>query len=89
MSDDEIPKKSNISSKRGAWTASEIQVTSGNSQSQSVHNPYRVGIADPSIRSIFLPPPNSQTMSGSTSGNRRTQGGNRKTSSTKRATSAK
>jgi hypothetical protein len=71
------------------WTSSEIQITTGNSQSQSLHNPYRIGIADPSIRSIFLPPPNSQTMSSSSGGNRRTQGVNRKTSPTKRTTGTK
>jgi len=65
------------------WTSSEIQITSGSSQSQSLHNPYRIGIADPSIRSIFLPPPNSQTMSASSGGNKRPQGVNRKTSSNK------
>ncbi|CAF1015687.1 unnamed protein product [Rotaria sp. Silwood1] len=89
LSDDEIPKKSNISSKKPLWTSSEIQITSGSSQSQSLHNPYRVGIADPSLRSIFLPPPSSQPMSASNSGNRRAQGSNRKTSPTKRSNNSK
>ncbi|CAF0872450.1 unnamed protein product [Rotaria sordida] len=89
LSDDEIPIRPKTSSKQCLWTSSEIQITSGNSQSQSLHNPYRVGIADPSLRSIFLPPPNSQTMSTSNSGNRRAQGSNRKTSPTKRTTNSK
>ncbi|CAF4679715.1 unnamed protein product, partial [Rotaria magnacalcarata] len=71
------------------WTSSEIQITAGNSQSQSLHNPYRVGIADPSLRSLFLPSPSSsQTMSGSNSGNRRNQSGSRKTTSSKRTTTS-
>ncbi len=85
LSDEDTPSRS----KRVNWTSSEIQISSGNSQSQSLHNPYRIGIADPSIRSIFLPPPNSQTMSSSSGGNRRLQGGNRKGSPTKRTTGAK
>ena len=92
LSDDEIPKTSSTVRKRPAWTTSQIQITNENSQSQSMHNPYRVGIADPSLRSVFLPPPssaNSQSMSGFNSGNRRAPGGNRKTSSTKRGTNAK
>ena len=89
LSDDEIPNKSSISVSRCRWTSSEIQISSGNSQSQSLYNPYRVGIADPSLRSVFLPPPNSQPMSGSIGGNKRNQGGNRKTSPTKRATSGR
>ncbi len=89
LSDDEIPKPSTILRKKRTWTSSEIEITSGNSQSQSLHNPYRVGIADPSLRSVFLPPPNSQIMSGLNNGNRRTQGGNRKTSPSKRSNNAK
>ncbi len=90
LSDDEIPQTSSISRKKPVWTTSKIQITNENSQSQSLHNPYRVGIADPSLRSVFLPPPtNSQTISGLNNGNRRTQCGNRKTSSTKRGTNAK
>jgi hypothetical protein len=89
LSDDEIPKTSSISRQKRLLTTSEIQISSGNSQSQSLHNPYRVGIADPSLRSVFLPPPNSQIMSGLNTGNKRTQGGNRKPSPNKRATSAK
>ncbi|CAF3799803.1 unnamed protein product [Rotaria socialis] len=87
LSDDELPRKSRISMRTLPWTSSEIQITAGNSQSQSLHNPYRVGIADPSLRSLFLPSPSSsQTMSGSNSGNRRNQSGSRKTTSSKRTT---
>jgi hypothetical protein len=71
------------------WSSSEIQITTGNSQSQSLHNPYRIGIADPSIRSIFLPPPNSQTMATTNGGNKRLQGSNKKISPTKRTTGNK
>ncbi|UJR32967.1 hypothetical protein I4U23_020430 [Adineta vaga] len=89
LSDDDIPKTSKITRRKTPWTTSEIQVSNGNSQSQSLHNPYRVGIADPSIRSVFLPPPNSQIMAATSSGNRRAQGVNRKSTSTKRGTSSK
>lgn len=91
LSDDEDSFKAK---RRNQWTSSEIQISNGNSQSQSMHNPYRVGIADPSLRSIFLPPPPSasQTNSQPTSGNRRNQSGgsgNRKVSPNKRATSGR
>ncbi|CAF0871287.1 unnamed protein product [Adineta steineri] len=89
LSDDEIPAKSSISRRKNTWVESEIQITSANSQSQSLHNPYRIGITDPSIRSVFLPPPNSQTMLPSTGGNRRAPSSNRRTASTKRTTSKK
>jgi hypothetical protein len=90
LSDDEIPTKSSISfKKRSTWTSSEIQISSGNSQSQSLYNPYRVGIADPSLRSIFLPPPSSQPTTGSVSGNKRNQAANRKASPAKRGANAK
>ena len=91
LSDDD--SKEFKSRKRTQWTSSEIQISHGNSQSQSqsMHNPYRVGIADPSLRSIFLPPPPapqppSSTNSQATSGGKRNQGGggNRKTSPNKR-----
>ncbi|UJR14189.1 hypothetical protein I4U23_001183 [Adineta vaga] len=78
LSDEDTPNRSNISPKKVIWTSSEIQITGSSSQSQSMRNPYRIGIADPSIRSIFLPPPNSQTMSSSNGGNKRSQGSNRK-----------
>ena len=69
LSDDD--ENSSQQTKKVIWTSSEIQITTTNSQSQSMHNPYRVGIADPSIRSIFLPPPNSQSMSSSQTSNKR------------------
>lgn len=84
MSDDDTPGQSNHSPKKVIWTSSEIQITGGSSQSQSLHNPYRIGIADPSIRSIFLPPPNSQAMSTSSGGSRRSQGSNKKVYSNKK-----
>ncbi|CAF1060182.1 unnamed protein product [Rotaria sp. Silwood1] len=89
LSDEDTPGRSNSSPKKVIWTSSEIQITSSSSQSQSLHNPYRIGIADPSIRSIFLPPPNSQTMSTSSGGSKRSQGSNRKISPTKRTTGTK
>ncbi len=84
-----MPTQSKRSPKKSMWTSSEIQITTGNSQSQSLHNPYRIGIADPSIRSIFLPPPNSQTMSALSGGNKRPQVVNRKVSPTKRTIGTK
>ena len=88
LSDDEVPKPSTsiISRKKSTWSTSAIQINTDNSQSQSLYNPYRIGIADPSLRSVFLPPPpsNSQTTSSSNSTNRRTQGGNRKAPTSRR-----
>ncbi|CAF3874576.1 unnamed protein product [Adineta steineri] len=78
LSDEDVPSRPNNTSKKVVWTSSDIQITGGNSQSQSMHNPYRIGIADPSIRSIFLPPPNSQSMSNSSGGSKRSQPTNRK-----------
>ncbi|CAF0738033.1 unnamed protein product [Adineta ricciae] len=72
------PPRTTNSAKKVAWTSSEIQITGGNSQSQSMRNPYRIGITDPSIRSIFLPPPSSQTTFSSTGANKRSQNSNRK-----------
>jgi hypothetical protein len=92
LSDDDTTDHGNVSLKKVIWTASEIQMTSGHSQSQSLSNPYRIGIADPSIRSIFLPPPVSNSSAGSstsTSANKRTANINRKISPTKRVTGAK
>lgn len=79
-----MPKIRNVSRRKLPWTTSEIQITSGDSQSQSLHNPYRVGIVDPSIRSVFLPPPNAKLILGLNTGNKKPQGGNRKTSPPKR-----
>jgi hypothetical protein len=89
LSDEDAPKPSTITRRKTAWTASEIQITSGNSQSQSLHNPYRVGIADPSLRSVFLSPPNPQMMATANGGNRRRPVINRKTASNKRSASSK
>ncbi|CAF1447731.1 unnamed protein product [Adineta ricciae] len=77
--DEETPSpRTTNSAKKAAWTSSEIQITGGNSQSQSMRNPYRIGITDPSIRSIFLPPPSSQTTFSSNGANKRSQNSNRK-----------
>ncbi|CAF5068362.1 unnamed protein product, partial [Rotaria magnacalcarata] len=91
LSDEDTPGRSSITQKKVVWTSSEIQITRGNSQSQSLHNPYRIGIADPSIRSMFLPPPllSSQTLSSSSGGSRRSQTSNRKISPTKRGNGTK
>jgi hypothetical protein len=100
LSDDESTGSFSANSRRkGIWTSSEIQITQNNSQSQSLHNPYRIGIADPSLRSIFLPPPpssmasssNSQSMSGVNIGNKRNQTvtNHRKVSPNKRTTNSK
>ena len=91
LSDDEKPKKSSISRVKSTWSRSQIQITTDSSHSQSMHNPYRVGIADPSIRSVFLPPPssNSETTSASQGNQRRTQSGQRKAASNKRGTRSK
>lgn len=87
LSDEDTPSKPNRSSSSSIWSRSEIQISSGHSQSQSMHNPYRIGIADPSIRSVFLPAPSSQTNSQTTAPtNRRSQVANRKVSPTKRTT---
>ena len=90
LSDEDTPSKPNRSSRQSIWTTSEIQISRDNSQSQSMHNPYRIGIADPSIRSVFLPPPSSQSNSQpSTTTNRRAPGVNRKVSPAKRPTTTR
>ena len=80
--DDESLKKSSIiKQNQPSWTTSEIEITTGDSQSQSLHNPYRIGIADPSIRSVYLSAPsNSQTTN---NGNRKSGGRQRRTVSNK------
>lgn len=71
LSDEDTPSKPSRSSRQSMWTTSEIQISRDSSQSQSMHNPYRIGIADPSIRSVFLPPPSSQSSSQSTTASNR------------------
>ncbi|CAF1445008.1 unnamed protein product [Adineta ricciae] len=82
LSDEDIPRTTNTPKRKLFWTTSDIQVTHGNSHSQSSHNPYRIGITDPSIRSVFLPLPNSQLTTNLSSRNR-------KAVSAKRANSSK
>ncbi|CAF0913291.1 unnamed protein product [Adineta ricciae] len=81
LSDEDISRTVNIPKRKLPWTTSDIQVTYGNSQSQPSHNPYRIGITDPSIRSVFLPLPNSQLTTNLSSRNRKAVSSKRTTSS--------